>query len=52
MDFDRWYTHELGTTGWLAVILHLLVVPIVVATALYVSRLTALQQVRRGSLKT
>ncbi|WP_239477415.1 DUF4328 domain-containing protein [Streptomyces sp. CS147] len=50
VDYDWWYTHELGTTGWLAVTLHLLVVPIVLATALYVSRLTALQQARRGSL--
>lgn len=48
--YESWYTHELGTAGWLAVVLHLLVVPIVVATALYVSRLTALQQARRGSL--
>ncbi|MFD5348447.1 DUF4328 domain-containing protein, partial [Streptomyces anulatus] len=48
--YESWYTHELGTIGWLAVVLHFLVVPIVVATALYVSRLTALQQVRRGSL--
>ncbi|MER6017739.1 protein kinase domain-containing protein [Streptomyces anulatus] len=47
--YESWYTHELGTIGWLAVVLHFLVVPIVVATALYVSRLTALQQVRRGS---
>ncbi|EHM25242.1 DUF4328 domain-containing protein [Streptomyces anulatus] len=49
-DYEWWYTHELGTIGWIAVVLHLLVVPIVVATALYVSRLTALQQVRRSSL--
>lgn len=48
--YESWYTHELGTAGWLAVVLHLLVVPIVVATALYVSRLTALQQARRGGL--
>ncbi|MGV9659818.1 protein kinase domain-containing protein [Streptomyces koyangensis] len=50
--YESWYAHELGTAGWLAVVLHLLAVPVVVATALYVSRLTALQEARRSGLTT
>ncbi|KIX79351.1 hypothetical protein SF12_05210 [Streptomyces sp. MBRL 601] len=50
--YEWWYAHDLGTAGWLAVVLHLLAVPVAVATILYVSRLTALQEARRSGLTT
>ncbi|SER63688.1 protein kinase domain-containing protein [Streptomyces qinglanensis] len=46
-EHDRWYTYDPGVNGWVALLLRLLVVPAVVATALYVSRLSAMQQARR-----
>ncbi|MER7195681.1 protein kinase domain-containing protein [Streptomyces flaveolus] len=45
--YATWYTYDLGTNGWVALLLRLLVLPSVVSTALYVSRLTTLQQAHR-----
>ncbi|WP_343239518.1 protein kinase [Streptomyces sp. SID7909] len=45
--YEYWYTYDMAEGAWVGLILRILVLPTVVATALYVSRLTAMQQARR-----
>ncbi|WP_445064313.1 protein kinase domain-containing protein [Streptomyces sp. SAS_281] len=44
--YDDWYTYDMADGAWVGLALRILVLPAVVTTALYVSRLTAMQQAR------
>ncbi|MEW1891168.1 hypothetical protein [Streptomyces sp. IBSBF 3010] len=47
--YKDWATYDMSEGTMVGLILRILVLPTVVATALYVSRLTAMQQARRAT---